>query len=167
MNKKALLLGMVLASSQASAEGLDANQIYFGGGLGYNDIGFDEAVGFQVFAGLPLPVKLGKATLSAEVGYMDSGSFDHTVSINVPGFSSSSTFSNNVKGFWGTAVVDFPIQDQISVIGRLGLDIGDDDGLMIGGGLGFDITNKIELRAEYVIRDHVDSLQANLVFRLQ
>lgn len=173
MNKKALLLGMVLASSQVNAAGLDASQIYFGGGLGYNDIGDDEAVGFQLFAGLPLPVKLGKATLAAEVGYMDSGSFDvggGTRTVSLPGFPPVTTTvpstSVKVKGFWGTAVVDFPIQNNISVIGRLGLDIGDDDGLMIGAGLGFDISSKMEIRAEYVIRDNVDSLQANLMFRL-
>lgn len=32
-------------------------------------------------------------------------------------------------------------------------------------GLGFDVNKNIELRAEYVIRDNIDSLQANLVFR--
>lgn len=163
MNKKTILLSALLTASQVNAAGLDAKQIYFGGGLGYNDIGFDEAVGFQLFAGLPLPVKLGNGTLSAEVGYMDSGSFDQRVP-TFPGFPDV-TASAKAKGFWGTAVLDFPIQDQISVIGRLGLDIGDDDGLMIGAGLGFDVNKNIELRAEYVIRDNIDSLQANLVFR--
>lgn len=93
---------------------------------------------------------------------MDSGSFDQNVT--APGFLSR-TYSVKAQGLWGTAVLDFPIQDQISVIGRLGLDIGDDDGLMIGAGLGFDVNKNIELRAEYVIRDNIDSLQANLVFR--
>lgn len=60
MNKRTMLLSVLLAASQANAAGLDAKQIYFGGGLGYNDIGFgDNAVGFQLFAGLPLPVKVG------------------------------------------------------------------------------------------------------------
>lgn len=163
MNKKTMLLSALLAASQANAAGLDAKQIYFGGGLGYNDIGFgDNAVGFQLFAGLPLPVKLGSGALSAEVGYMDSGSFDQNVA--TPGFPTR-TYSAKAQGLWGTAVLDFPIQDQISVIGRLGLDIGDDDGLMIGAGLGFDVNKNIEIRAEYVIRDNIDSLQANLVFR--
>ena len=170
MNKKTMLLSVMLAATQANAAGLDAKQIYFGGGLGYNDIGFgDNAVGFQVFAGLPIPVNLGKMTLSAEVGYMDSGSFDQEVSpaINIPGFPTipAQTVSDKAKGLWGTAVVDFAIQNQISVIGRLGLDIGDDDGIMIGAGLGFDVNKNIEIRAEYVIRDHIDSLQMNLVFR--
>lgn len=160
----------MLAASQVNAQGLDAKQIYFGGGLGYNDIGFgDNAIGFQAFAGLPIPISMGKATLSAEVGYMDSGSFDQEVSpaITIPGFPTipAQTVSAEAKGFWGTAVVELPLQNQISVIGRLGLDIGDDDGLMIGAGLGFDVNKNIEIRAEYVIRDHVDSLQANLVFR--
>lgn len=171
MKKTTLLLGLMLAASQVNAAGLDANKIYFGGGLGYNDIGFgDNAVGFQLFAGLPLPVKMGKGTLSAEVGYMDSGSFDQEVSpaINIPGFPTvpAVTASVKAKGFWGTAVLDFPIQNQVSVIGRVGLDVGDDDGLMFGAGLGFDASKNIEIRGEYVIRDNIDSLQANLVYRL-
>jgi hypothetical protein len=124
-----------------------------------NDIGFgDDAVGFQVFAGMPIPVDLGKAKLMGEVGYMDSGDFD----INVGPFG---TVSENATGLWANAVVDVPLQDKISLIGRAGLDFGDDDGLMIGGGLGFQTSNKLEIRVEYVIRDNIDSLQANLVIR--
>lgn len=135
---------------------IDAKKIYFGGGLGLNSlsgIDFSDATGFQVFAGYELPVEVGNGTLSVEVGYMDSGNFDG------PG-------NRKAKGVWANAVVSLPVQNKLSVIGRAGLDFGDDDGLMLGGGLGLQMNEKMEIRAEYVIRDNVDSLQFNLVVRL-
>lgn len=159
MKKSAVLLGLMFAASQVNAQGLDTKQIYFGGGLGLNDAPFgDDATGFQVFAGLPLPAKLDKISIAAEVGYMDSGDFEQ----NVPFFGKVSA---DAKGFWGTAVASLPLQDGVSVIGRLGYDIGDDDGIMIGGGVGFKAAEKMDIRVEYVIRDNIDSLQLNLVVR--
>jgi hypothetical protein len=38
---------------------------------------------------------------------------------------------------------------------------------MFGAGLGFKATQQLELRGEYVVRDHINSLQANLVFHIQ
>ncbi|MDT8451149.1 MAG: hypothetical protein RQ936_00220 [Gammaproteobacteria bacterium] len=58
------------------------------------------------------------------------------------------------------------MQDKLNLVLRAGLDIGDDDGIMLGGGLGFKLNNKMEVRGEYVIRNHVDSLQVNLVMRI-
>ncbi|MGB5397380.1 MAG: porin family protein [Gammaproteobacteria bacterium] len=159
MYKIIAVLSLLLVVSPTYAQGLDAKQIYFGGGIGLNDADFgDDATGFQLFAGIPLPVKMNKGTLSAEIGYMDSGDFEQTV----PFFG---TVTADAKGFWGTAVVSFPLQDNIDVLGRLGLDIGDDDGLMFGAGVGFKIAEKMDVRVEYVIRDNIDSLQANLVIR--
>lgn len=159
-----LLLTATLACNTAAAEGknqttIDTKQLYFGGGVSLNDIGFgDDAVGFQVFAGLPIPIEMGKAKLMGEVGYMDTGDFD----VNLGPFG---TVSQSANGIWANAVVDVPLQNNISLIGRAGLDFGDDDGLMIGGGLGFQTGSKLEVRVEYVIRDNIDSLQANVVFR--
>jgi hypothetical protein len=62
-------------------------------------------------------------------------------------------------------VADLPLNQNVSAIGRLGLDIGDDDGVMIGFGLGFPMSQKTDLRVEYVIRDNIDSFQLNLVIR--
>ena len=164
MNKSVIVVGLMLVASQVSAieesaKGIDAKQIYFGGGLGLNDANYsDSAIGFQVFAGLPLPVQTNNVKLSVEVGYMDSGNFER----NVPFLGKVSAKAN---GLWGTAVADIPLKDNISAIGRIGLDIGDDDGIMIGAGIGFKMDEKMDLRAEYVIRDTIDSLQVNLVIR--
>jgi len=56
------------------------------------------------------------------------------------------------------------IADRTRLPGRLGLGIGDDDGLMYGVGPGHDLTEKVAIRGEYVLRDEVDSLQLNFVF---
>ena len=164
MNKIVIILGLLLVSSQVfskenSAKGIDSKQIYFGGGLGFNDANFgDNAIGFQMFAGLPIAIKTDNIKLAVEVGYMDSGNFEK----NVPVFGTVSTKAN---GLWGTVVATVPLQDKMSLIGRFGLDVGDDDGIMIGAGVSFGMSEKMDLRAEYVIRDNIDSLQLNLVIR--
>jgi opacity protein-like surface antigen len=158
MKKLIPLLGLFLAATQAQAADMSAKQIYFGAGVGFNSIDYNnnfnnnndnDAVGFQLFAGLPLAVDLGSAKLAVEVGYMDTGNFDHGGSAN---------------GIWSTAVAGYSLNKSIELLGRLGYDFGDDDGLMAGAGVGFALASKIDMRVEYVVRDHIDSLQANLVF---
>jgi len=154
MKKTILVLGLLVATSSVYAQNFDTKQIYFGGGLGYNSVNNNsfynnsDAVGFQVFAGLPLAVNMGSAALAVEVGYMDTGNFDRGGSAN---------------GLWSTAVASVPLNNKLKLVGRLGYDFGDDDGVMIGGGVGFPVANKMDMRVEYVVRDHIDSLQANLV----
>ena len=161
MKKLSILTVSMMFAFNVQAGGLDTNKIFIGGGISNNDIGFgDDATGFQIFAGIPLPVKMGKARLSAEVGYMDSGEFEQALPF---GFG---TVKSEAKGVWVNAVVDVPVGKTISLVGRGGLDFGDDDGLMIGGGLGIAVGKKVDLRFEYVIRDHIDSLQANIVVGL-
>lgn len=156
MNKIIPLLGLLVAASPVYAEGVDASQIYFGAGIGFNDTNNsfnrndNDAVGFQVFAGLPLDVNMGSAALAVEVGYMDTGDFDSGGSAN---------------GVWSTAVASLPLSNNLNLLGRLGYDFGDDDGVMIGAGIGIPAGNKMNVRFEYVIRDNIDSLQVNLVFR--
>jgi opacity protein-like surface antigen len=166
MKKYALILGCaLLASPVYAAQNINIeDNLYFGGGIGINDLsGFDDATGFQVFAGYDLDYRLGKASLAGEVGYMDSGDFERDVVI--PGFGRFSTDEQNVDGLWTTGVISLPV-GAVNLIGRAGLDFGDDDGFMVGGGVGIDLSREWELRFEYVMRDNVDSLQANIAFSL-
>ena len=161
----ALLHAFNVSAADESTSVIDAKKFYFGGGLGFNSlsgIDLNDGQGLQIFAGYELPVNMAEGTLSIEAGYMDSGDMDARV--NIPGLGTSAGEAD-AEGLWVNAVVDFPLKDRLSVVGRVGLDLGDDDGLMLGGGLGFQINEKIDVRAEYVIRDHVDSLQFNLVIR--
>jgi hypothetical protein len=153
MKKLSILFASLLLAVNVQAEGLDASKIFLGGGISLNDVdgSNDDATGFQIFAGMPIPASLGKARLSGEVGYMDSGNFDH---------------GGSAEGIWANAVIEVPVGNTVELVGRAGFDFGDDDGLMIGGGVDFPMASKVDLRFEYVIRDHIDSLQANVVFQL-
>ena len=154
--KKILFAAMLYAVSLNTLAG----DLYAGGGLSSNSAdGLNgNATGFQIFLGYDLKgVKLGKANVAVEVGYMDSGDFD----VCYFGFCAS----DSATGLWATGVVLVPVANQLDFIGRLGLDFGDDDGLMFGVGLGYAVDKKIQLRGEYVIREDIDSLQANIAVR--
>ena len=160
MKKLSFIFAAMLVSSYSNAA-FDLKKAYFGGGLSSNSIpGSSSAIGFQFFGGYDLPVRLGKGKLSVEAGYMDTGDMD--VPTIIPGL----TRANNASGLWGNAVYTMPIQKKLNFVGRAGLDIGDDDGLMFGAGVGYKLNPKMELRGEYVIRDNVDSLQVNFVMKM-
>lgn len=161
MRKLSFMLAALLATCY-SHTAASSDNFYLGGGLGLNSVdslAFSDGVGYQVFAGFDLPVQMGKGKLSIEAGYMDSGDIDY-------GFSWWTKPVIRAKGLWGTAVFSFPVQSKLNVLARAGLDVGDDDGLMIGAGLGFKLNNTMEIRGEYVIRDIVNSLQFNFVMRM-
>lgn len=149
-------------SSVAAAQGFDQRRLFFGGGLSSNSTsGSDNnPTGFQLFGGYNFGEFAPKFQLDAEVGYMDSGKFKTTV--NVPPF--SVTAEDSAKGLWATAVPRYMITPQVELIGRLGYDFGDDDGLMVGLGAGYIVNPHLKLRLEYVARDNIDSIQFNVVF---
>jgi len=158
-----LLFGFSIhAGAETEPNPFDANKLYFGGGLSDNDFKGPNETGIQLIVGYPLTIKAGGATFALEGGYMNSGNFDRR--LNVPGFGSVTT-SSSATGFWGTVAGSWVVADRTSFIGRLGLDVGDDDGLMYGAGLGYDVTERVAIRGEYVIRDNIDSLQFNFVLR--
>ena len=163
MKKLGLLLVVLLCvfnvqakEGKSSTVTLDSKNLYVGGGLGLNSLSgieFDDGIGFQMFAGYVLPTKLTEADLSIEIGYMDSGNVD-------VGRGSGDV---KAKGLWSTAVITVPLKGRVSVLGRAGLDFGDDDGFMFGAGFEFKLKDKVDLRTEYVVRDNIDSLQVNLI----
>lgn len=142
-------------SSIASAQGLDTGKLFFGAGLSSNEVsGSDSGTGFQIFAGYGLAEVAPKVFIDAEVGYMDTGDMSRGALGDV-----------SANGLWATVVGRYMISPTVELIGRLGLDFGDDDGLVAGIGVGFLLTRKVKLRLEYVQRDNVDSVQFNLVYR--
>lgn len=173
---KKIVLGMALLASAGLAQAQGANDnIYFGGGVSSNELPAfsDNATGFQFFAGYELDMMNTGALKSAvEVGYMDSGEWkeDGQTCITVPFFGTTCTayeYRAEAKGLWANYVASYDFTPTLSGIGRIGLDFGDDDGLMYGVGLGFSFTPQLELRGEYVMRDITDSLQANLVYHMK
>lgn len=141
-------------SSTASAQGFETNKLFFGAGLSTNDVsGSDNATGWQVFGGYGFGEVASKLFVDAEVGYMESGKMTKgpgTVSFN---------------GLWATGVLRYLVVPSFELIGRLGADFGDDDGLLAGIGAGLILTRNLKLRLEFVQRDNLNSVQFNLVFQ--
>lgn len=161
MNKLITIISIFMFSIPfVAAEGLQQEKIYAGGGLGLNQLsGFDDAVGFQFFFGYDLDAALGDAKLAIEVGYMSSGDFEKTVTI----FNQKITAETDARGLWATAVASLPVNNGMDLLGRLGLDLGDDDGIMLGIGAHFYLQNRRAVRGEFVIRDNIDSIQFNFI----
>ena len=149
-----LVTGLSLAESYA-AEGeplLNRSLFSIGAGISDNEINNpdEDDTGFQFFAAYDLTqINLMEGVNSSvEFGFMDFG------------------FPRDDTGIWGSYVVDGSISGQFGWLAQLGLDIGDDSGLLVGAGLKYAIDEKTDLRAEYVVRDEVDSLQFNFLFHL-
>jgi hypothetical protein len=156
------LIAVLFVSSQTQAEEFNSSALYYGGGFGSNSIGsgFDDATGYQIFAGYNFDYKLSaNNNLSVEVGYMSTGDFDFGNPL-LPG----GTFSFSADGLWSTATSTWELNKEVYALARLGLDLGDDDGLMIGGGIGYKVNKEFDFRLEYVVRDTIDSLQFNVVY---
>lgn len=170
MKKIALGVTLALAAGVVQAQGFNSKNMYFGGGLSSNDAdGFDSnATGYQFFGGYQLKnVKLGALKSAVEVGYMNAGEFETCITIpGIPGLIAPQTFCEQaeIAGLWATYVGSYDFSPKLKGIGRVGLDFGDDDGLMFGAGLDYAINPQFAIRGEYVIRQHTNSLQANLVY---
>jgi hypothetical protein len=147
------IIGMAL-SSVALAQGFDTGKLFFGAGLSSNDVsGSDNATGYQIFGGYGFGEVTRNVFIDAEVGYMDTGKMTRgggTVKAN---------------GLWANGVGRLLVTPSVELIGRLGLDFGDDDGLMAGIGVGLLLAKNFKLRLEFVQRDKVDSVQFNFVFQ--
>jgi hypothetical protein len=144
------LISMAMVPSfsvNAEGSGINANNFYLGGGLGFNS----GATGFQFFGGYDFDFIINEDISTAvELGYMDSGDFDN---------------DQDFKGLWVAAVESVPLSSKVDMLVRLGVDFGDDDGILFGAGLQYKFNTKAAFRVEHVVRDHIDSLQANVLFK--
>ncbi len=140
-------------SSSNSKPLLERSKLSIGAGLSLNSVDgpVDDELGYQFFAAYKLTrVNLLEGVNSSlELGYMDYG-FDGV----------------DNDGLWATYVIDGAINSQVNWLARAGFDFGDDSGLMLGMGLSARINKQLKLRMEYVVRDEVDSIQLNLLYKL-
>lgn len=159
MKKIILILALMSLVSSVNAEGvIDAKRIYIGGGLGFNSLpGFGSARGYQFIGGYEFGAKLNEDITSAfELGYMASGDFDQ---YKGPGS------NEDVKGLWAAMVESVPLSSKTDMLVRLGYDFGDDDGFLMGTGMQYKFDTKLSFRMEYVARQNVNSLQANVLVK--
>lgn len=158
----AVLGAMSAAAAAAQGGGFDPQQLYFGGGISQNEVAAsDEGTGYQLFAGYRFGELARNIRLDAEAGYLDTG--DMEVRVGPPPFGGARDV--RAKGLWATGVVRFILNPQAELLTRAGLDFGDDDGLMVGLGVGFNLSPQVQMRFEYVERDNVDSFQVNFAFK--
>ncbi len=140
-----------LAASLPTAAAPMLGGIYGGGGLSYNWLDDDGALGYQVFAGFePVLAGLGPLRLGGELGYRGSGSFDD---------------GGAREGVWAGGHARAALLPGLSVLGRLGWDFGDESGVLYGVGVGHQVNPLLEVRGDFVVRDETDSLQLNLILR--
>lgn len=133
-------------------------RFYFGAGVNQNSrsSNYDDAQGFQVFAGYDLGINLKTIGLNVEAGYWDSGEFEHDL---------NPVLDEKMRGPWAAAVLVYRPMNNLDLFARAGYSSGDDRGPMGGAGVGFWFTKNIGLRGELVVRDETDSIQANIVFQ--
>jgi opacity protein-like surface antigen len=154
---RVLVLGFIglAISPVAAAQGLETGKLFFGAGVSSNEVsGSDSAVGWQIFGGYGFGEVTKNVFIDAEIGYMDTGSMERSGIGDV-----------RANGLWAAGVGRIRITPSIELIGRLGLDFGDDDGLLAGVGVGFLVTKNVRFRLEFVQRDNVDSIQFNFVYQ--
>jgi opacity protein-like surface antigen len=159
MKKVLFGLALMVLTSTANAEVvIKTSQMYLGGGIGFNSLAAaGSARGFQIVGGYEFATKLNEDITSAvELGYMDSGDFDQL---------NSSTNIDAAKGVWLAYVGSVPLTSKTDVLARVGFDFGDDDGVLLGTGMQYKFTTKVAMRMEYVARQNVNSLQANVLFK--
>jgi hypothetical protein len=162
---RAVMVGFIAMglASVAAAQGLDTKKLFFGAGLSSNSAsGLDNGTGYQFFGGYGFGEVSPKLYVDAEVGYMDSGDMKPKGCNQVFGFNCPEV---SASGLWANGVGRFMVAPNVELIGRAGLDFGDDDGFMFGVGAGFIMSRNVKLRGEYVKRDNIKSLQFNFVYQ--
>lgn len=156
----------VFAEQENNATAQLPQGLYAGGGISYNDLDFgsfisgasnESALGLQAFVGLPVSTSIDGFDTYAELGFFRTDEFD---------FGGGN--KEKVLGISGSAVIQRDLNEidsNLYGLARIGLEIGDDDGIFMGIGAGYRILPNVEARAEFVNKDLLTSYQANMLFR--
>jgi len=163
--KPALFFVSTLLLSNTAAAHCIANKLYAGAGFSVNSVDNfeDDAMGYQFFGGYCLGAakRDSRYRSSLEVGYMDSGKFKKDVLVLVNRRLVTVTESTSYQGPWVNIVGEYRADQNVHLLGRLGADIGDDNGLMVGVGVGLNFSKWAQFRVEYVARENINSAQIN------
>ncbi len=164
LTKVSVLLAATSIFSGTAAAHCISEKVYAGAGLGFNSLdNYQDARGFQLFGGYCLDVhkQLPHVISSIELGYMDSGNFRRDVLVRQGPRFVQVTQSTSYQGVWVNLIGEYKLDPRVHLLGRIGVDGGDDDGVMAGFGIGFNFSKWAQFRIEYVARDHVNSTQLN------
>lgn len=156
----------VSETGEAKASTSMPEGIYVGGGINYNSIDLEPlfsgadretAMGFQLFAGLPIASSIAGFKTFAEVGFFQTESFN---------FGGGN--KERVRGIWGAGVLQRDLSEidpNLYALVRAGVEVGDDDGVFMGFGAGYRMSSKVDLRAEFLNKDLLTSYQLNALVR--
>jgi hypothetical protein len=156
-----LLPTLFCAATAVQADGMETSKLYLGGSLSYNTIDSPfggssaDAGGLQGLVGYDMGSIDGGIHTSMELGISQTDDFDNT--------------DESISGLWIAAVVekDLPeINPELSLIGRVGIDVGDDDGILTGVGVGYRLNSQLQVRGEFVNKDASNQYLASLVIHL-
>jgi len=141
---------------------------YVGGGLGINSsANYTETNGYQFMGGFctDFNFKSPKSKTSVELGYMSSGEFSRSETRqqnrNRPAYTVTQTAS--YSGLWVSGLAEYKFRPELHLLARVGYDLGDDSGVFVGAGIGFNITRWAQIRAEMISKQEVDSMQINWI----
>lgn len=113
-----------------------------------------SATGFGLFVGYELENAINDVRSTVEVGYTQTDDF----------YRDSDT---DITSFWVAGVLQKRLPElnpNFFVVGRFGLDLGDDDGLLMGFGVAMQHQANIATRAEFINKDTTKVYQLSLLF---
>lgn len=148
-----------LSVATVEAAEFDPKKLHVGAGISHNvvDSPFggrsESAPGLSFFAGYELDNDWSQVKTSVELGFDKTDDF-------------YSGADSDIDGFWVAGVIekDMPeIHQNLFVLARGGFDFGDDDGLLIGAGVGLHLTKHVDFRGEFINKDATSVYQASWV----
>jgi len=166
LSVSALVLSSTVLSNAVSAQPEILEDAYVGGGVSHNNLDFGSVVdgasdetanGFQIFVGKKFDNDISGFDTAVEIGYSQTEDFKWG-----PGA------KDDVKGLWASAIMTRDldeVSDKLYGFGRLGFNLGDDDGLMMGVGAGYELNDQVDLRAEFLNQDLVTSYQLSAIYK--
>jgi hypothetical protein len=142
-----------------SSAALDPRRLYYGAGLSMNTLANTRwGFGAQVLTCYDSGLAVGRMALDAELGYLNTGNMEFDTQVD-------SRVATRAAGVWLSGVARVPVSYGWEAFGRLGGDFGDDAGLLLGVGAAVELTRDVKLRIEYVVRENIDALQLNVIYR--
>ena len=142
-----------------SSTALDTRRLYYGTGLSINTLANTRwSAGAQVFTGYDSALAVGRMALDVELGYLNTGNMKFDTQVG-------SRVATRASGVWLSGVARVTVSYGWEAFGRVGGDFGDDAGLLLGVGAGVELTHDVKLRIEYVVRENIDALQVNVIYR--
>ena len=97
--------------------------------------------------------------------YKTGGDDEDEDELNIAG--NNSNGSKSPSGLWITGVGEYRASPFLHLLGRIGIDLGDDNGLIYGFGIAVNLDKFLHVRGEIVERDNISSIQLNVISEFQ